>query len=274
MEKSNSEALLKSKSSRSCIRTGYHLYMSDFRGIFRRSWIAALFYGVCFSALVTILVIYYPRLNLSVLVNPHSLSMVISDYMTIFVVTLLAVIVGGISEIVLYARGLDTNVWRTLKAFLATLLIALPLTIVTLGIGLLLALPLLQSLFSYLYNPERKYWHNVWHSYKLGLKHWGKWFVVSLITFIVAGLLSCIILLPANILCLANVQANMGILFDDPLGMPSYSIPMTATVMFIAGVVEGYIRLSILHVFRVTYESNEASASNEKSESNEKDIIY
>ena len=127
-------------------------------------------------------------------------------------------------------------------------------------------MPLLQSLFSYLYNPERKYWQNVWHSYKSGMRHWGKWFVVSLISFIVAGLLSCIILLPANILCLANVQANMGILFDDPLGMPSYSIPMTAVVMFIAGIAQGYIRLSVLYVFRVTYESIEASESENTSE--------
>ena len=266
MEKSNSEALLKSRSSRSCIRTGYHLYMSDFRGIVRRSRIAALFYGVCYSALVTILVIFYPRLNLSVLVNPHSLPMVISEYMTVFAATLLALIMGGIAELILYAHGLHTNVWRTFKAFLATLLIVLPLSIVTMGIGLLIAMPLLQSLFSYLYNPERKYWQNVWHSYKSGMRHWGKWFVVSLISFIVAGLLSCIILLPANILCLANVQANMGILFDDPLGMPSYSIPMTAAVMFIAGIAQGYIRLSVLYVFRVTYESIEASESENTSE--------
>ena len=268
MEKSNSEALLKSRSSRSCIRTGYHLYMSDFRSIVRRSWIAALFYGLCFSALVTILVIFYPRLNLSVFINPHSLSMVVSDYMTIFVVTLLAVIAGGAAEIILYASGLNTGKWRTAKAFLATLLVALPLTIVTFGIGLLLVLPLMQPLFCYLNNPGKKYWLNLWPSYKLGMKHWGKWFVVSLITFLVTAIMSCIILLPANILCLANIEANMGMLFDDPLGMPSYSIPMTATVMFIAGVAEGYIRLSILYVFQITYESNEIS------ESNEKNIVY
>ena len=87
-------------------------------------------------------------------------------------------------------------------------------------------------------------------------------------TFLVTAIMSCIILLPANILCLANIEANMGMLFDDPLGMPSYSIPMTATVMFIAGVAEGYIRLSILYVFQITYESNEIS------ESNEKNIVY
>ena len=48
----------------------------------------------------------------------------------------------------------------------------------------------------------------------------------------------------------------------------AYPIPMTATVMFIAGVAEGYIRLSILYVFQITYESNEIS------ESNEKNIVY
>ena len=262
MEKSNSEALLKSRSSRSCIRTGYRLFMSQFRDIIRRSWIAALFYGLCFSVLVTILVIFYPRLNLSLVVNPQSLPNVISQYMAIIAATLVAIIAGGIAELVLYAQGFNIGKWRTAKAFLATGVIVLPLIILTFGIGLLLALPLNQSLFSYLCNPEKKYWSNVWASYKLGMKHWGKWFVVYLITIIVSGLFSCIILLPANILCLANVQANMGVLLDDPLGMPSYSIPMTTIIMLIAGFVQGYIRLSILYVYYITYESNE------------KDIVY
>ena len=262
MEKSNSEALSKSRSSRSCIRTGYHLYMSEFRNIAKRSWIAAIAYGLCFSTLATILVIYYPRLNLSVFVNPQSIGTLVSDYILIFAITLAAIIAGAIAELILYAQGLNVGKWRTAKSFLSTLLVALPLTIVTFGIGALLALPLMQSLFSYLYNPGRKYWKNLWPSYKKGFKHWGKWFVVILITTIVSGVLSGIILLPANVLCLANVQANMGVLFDDPIGMPSYSIPMTAFVMFIAGIIQGYIRLSILYVYYVTYESNE------------KDIVY
>lgn len=265
MENSNSEALSKSRSSRSCLRTGYHIYMSDFRQIVRRSWIAALAYGLCFSALMTIMVIYYPRLNLSVLVNPHSLPMVIGEYLTIFAATLAAVVLGGIAEIMLYATGLNFGKWRTAKAFLATAVIVAPVTILTLGIGLLLLLPLGQSIFSYICNPEKKYWKNLWGSYKLGMRHWGKWFVVTLITFIVSGVISAIILLPAHVLCLANIQANMGTLFDDPLGMPSYAIPMTAVVMFIAGVAEGYIRLSMLFVYYVTYKSNEK---------NEKDIVY
>ena len=262
MEKSNSESLSKSRSSRSCIRTGYHLFMSQFRGIIRRSWIAALAYGLCFSTLATILVIYYPRLNLSVLVNPQSLTYVVSEYIMIFSVTLVAIIAGAIAELILYATGLKVGKWRTTKAFLSTLLVALPLTILTFGIGALLALPLAQSLFSYLFTPGRKYWNNLWPAYKIGFRHWGKWFVVFLITSILTGVISSIILLPANVLCLANIQANMGVLFDDPLGMPSYSIPLTAFVMFIAGIIQGYIRLSMLYVFYVTYESNE------------KDIVY
>ena len=109
MEKSNSEALSKRRSSRSCICTGYHFYMSEFRSIVRRSWIAALAYGLCFSTLATILVIYYPRLNLSVLVNPQSLTTVFSDYIMIFAITLAAIIVGAIAEIILYAKRLNVG---------------------------------------------------------------------------------------------------------------------------------------------------------------------
>ena len=45
MEKEKEDILLKDRSSRACISAGYRLYMSNFKRIFRASWLAALFFA-------------------------------------------------------------------------------------------------------------------------------------------------------------------------------------------------------------------------------------
>ena len=50
MEKDKEDILLKDRSSRACISAGYRLYMSNFKRIFRASWLAA----IVFAALVSV----------------------------------------------------------------------------------------------------------------------------------------------------------------------------------------------------------------------------
>ena len=66
MEKDKEDILLKDRSSRACISAGYRLYMSNFKRIFRASWIAA----IVFAALVSVggtMMILRPQLALIVL---------------------------------------------------------------------------------------------------------------------------------------------------------------------------------------------------------------
>ena len=66
MEKDNEDILLKDRSSRACISAGYRLFMSNFKRIFRASWLAAL----VFAALVSVggtMMILQPQLALIVM---------------------------------------------------------------------------------------------------------------------------------------------------------------------------------------------------------------
>ena len=46
MEKDNENILLKSRSSRACIRDGYHFYFSNFKRIFKTTWPIAIVFAV------------------------------------------------------------------------------------------------------------------------------------------------------------------------------------------------------------------------------------
>ena len=46
MEKDSENILLKSRSSRACIRDGYHFYFSNFKRIFRSTWLITIVFAV------------------------------------------------------------------------------------------------------------------------------------------------------------------------------------------------------------------------------------
>ena len=66
MEKDNEGILLKDRSSRACVSAGYRLYMSNFKRIFRASWLAALVFAVLVSVGGTMMILR-PQLALIVL---------------------------------------------------------------------------------------------------------------------------------------------------------------------------------------------------------------
>ena len=91
----------------------------------------------------------------------------------------------------------------------------------------LLALPLFYILTKYVLGTDKGYWHTLRSSYGLGMRHWGMLFLVSFVSILLITISELIILLPANILFSANYMAQMGQLYGDPLGMPSYMTPLT-----------------------------------------------
>ena len=63
MEKDQDSILMKDRSGRACISAGYRLYMSNFRRIFRYSWLAAVIFALSVSVGGTIMILR-PRLAL------------------------------------------------------------------------------------------------------------------------------------------------------------------------------------------------------------------
>ena len=77
-------------------------------------------------------------------------------------------------------------------------------------------------------------------------------------------IVSVILLLPAIVVALANFHANLGVLFGDPLGMPSYIVPLTAVVMAFAGFVEVILRCGFHFIGYYCYGSIDTQEEEKK----------
>ena len=293
MENSNEEALFRGRSSRSCVRKGCQLYLSNFRRLLKASWIPAVLFAVCYGVIGTIAVIQFPRLNLNAFVSPETAYNLLDDYIAVAIASLLALVLGGLMEIVTYSCSfclLDEHrrngnmanstrcfqidrswAWRALKGFVSAGVVLFVISVVIyclcsiLGLArgkmrvqaivtpnaivaltslltLVVALPLYYVLTKYMLEEKQHFWTSLLANYRRGIRHWGMLFISLVMTTIILLIASIVLLLPAIVVALANFNANLGVLFGDPLGMPSYIVPLTAVVMAFAGYVEVLLR--------------------------------
>lgn len=183
--------------------------------------------------------------------------------------------------------------WRSLKGFLSTALTAVVITaIVALFYYALLTIinkvggkvmiplsltwiptvltligllpPLLYMNTKYILDTKVKFWSSAVSSYMVGLRHCGQLIVVLLMAFVIVIIVSSILSFPAIVVATANFQANIGLLYGDPLGMPSYIIPLTAVVMAFAGFVEVMTRLVVFYTGYYAYGSIEVQEEEKK----------
>lgn len=70
----------------------------------------------------------------------------------------------------------------------------------------------------------------------------------------VALLTTAIAILPAVILSLANTQAHIGEFYGDPLGLPSYILPLTLGVLLVAGLIQAMTAILSFQPARQTYK--------------------
>ena len=163
---------------------------------------------------------------------------------------------------------------RTLKGVLLTLLICIPMVILAIATSYILslwyvqliflaitapfALPLWYVLLKYIMEPSAGYWATVRKGYGRGMGHWGSLFLILFLTTLFILLAGMIVMLPAHILYLANYRAQMGVLIGDPLGMPSYMLPMTFITFVLCSFLYFYICLPMLFNGYYAYGSIEA----------------
>ena len=185
MEKEKEETLIKSRSPRACIASGFKLYLGQFKRIFRATWMLQLVFAVVSGTAEALLVVYYPLLVAALLL-----------------------------------------LWYMLYCFM----IRRRLTMLT---------------------PTRT-------TVKARLRHAGQLFVVSLVTIIVCISVWLLTSVPAVILGIANMQAETGVLYGDPLGMPDYMRWLTMGVFTLSSFMQAYIYLAYFFPLRYAYGSIEA----------------
>lgn len=122
----------------------------------------------------------------------------------------------------------------------------------------ILLLPLCYVAFRYILNDETHFWKSLAGSYRIGIRHLGSIFATSLVCIIVILIAGIIILLPANIIMIANLQSSFGVAaYSDPAGMPESIVVITAIAFFFAGLLEAFIRMSAMFPLYYVYGSIE-----------------
>ena len=266
MEKDKEDILLKDRSSRACISAGYRLYLSNFKRIFRASWLAALIFAIV-SGICGTLLILRPQFTLITL----PIAILIN---TLFVTYGFAALKQhqetGFIQRTVHWYSLDTHIFvRTLKAWLCSLVISLVISCALTAVGFLLLnnismytaigaiavitllvfallLPLTYTNMRYVLNDGTNYWSNLFGKFGTGIRRWGFIFLVVFMTALIGWVCSLFTSLPALILSLAGNEANFGVLHGDPYNMPSYIGWLSALVFLLIGFIQAYVMLSCL----------------------------
>lgn len=182
--------------------------------------------------------------------------------------------------------------WRTLKGIAASLLVVLIVevlmaalyyigiktalikpdayvgfavwTLIALVFTLLTTVPLCFITMKYILDDTTCFWSLFAKAYAVGLRHFGYIFIVCLFAAVVIAVVSIVLQLPATIVATANYQANLGVFYGDPLGMPSYIVPLTSAVFLVSGFMQAYIRLSAIFPLYYMYGSIETQEKEKK----------
>ena len=172
--------------------------------------------------------------------------------------------------------------WRMLKAMLWALLVAaivggigaavtilgkkmlspmaaMGLLVVVLLIVAVLLLPLYYVFYKYLLTPGLKFTSVLTAGYSVGMRHLGSLLAVVVVTMLVVATAALLLSLPMQILYMANIQAQTGVLMGDPLGMPAYMPKLTAAVFTLAGFLQAYVLMAEAFPLYYAYGSIEAN---------------
>ncbi len=313
MKKQDDLLLMKARSYRSVLATGFQLYTSYFRRFFKASWQMAILYALSCGALGTLTAIKLPEISTGITqqlltyqaVSIESLQSYFIIGLEILLLMLLALATLALASAPILSKlkehketGTITTpphwfsasphlMGRSLKGvFLTALILLIPFclfvaamfvldtvsqqfilrhlttTIVAFFvygfIVILFSLPLFHVLMKYLMEAPCGYWRTLGRSYASGMRHWGLLFLVFFVSMLLIQLVGFVVLLPSHILSFANQQAHQGLLFGDPLGMPSYITTLTFITVTLCCFIQFYVsQVLLVHNYYI-YGSIEA----------------
>lgn len=248
-KKINDDSLMKSRSTKACITTGYHLYMGSFRRIFRQTWIPFLVYALISGILTSYVTVKYPELLAGLYTGKAtwadaiwSLSVMGGTLLLFLLATFWCI---GCGCGLLRQHRQDNTIHQAAKWH---------------GLGQLSPLRSLGWAFK-----------RVFQHIKALFSHFGLVFSVLFIVAVFTLLALLLTTLPAIILAIANSEAQTGVLMGDPLGMPGYMTSLTLVVFTVAGFIQAYILLSALFP---TYYIYGSAVTQEKERNEKKNSLY
>lgn len=189
-------------------------------------------------------------------IDRHAIIRVIA--WALFCIVLMAIIsalIGGVAYFAISKQSL------TLMGFTGLLGVIL----------LLLMIPLCYPAMHYLTTRDTKLFKILCSDYVTGFRHWGMLFTVAFVTVIFSSIILTLTTLPAIILSIANIKAQMGVVMGDPLGMPDYIGKLTLLVFSFAGFIQAYV---ILSIFFPLYYASGSIETQEQERNEKKDSLY
>ncbi len=263
------------------ISDGYRLYLDHFRRIFRASWLVALVYALIFGLSSSVLVKVLPEMVFlhSVGMKEGLLSPAVIVVALYTVMSLAATLLFAVGFSLLDGHQQTGTVpiaprwfgWLDKKRTLRTLTAWGTLLFITLVGGLLLGMVayylhqylssiafhvaslvivvtvllaaslLVMQMVRFVLSDRRSPFAHFYAP-----RYWGNIIMISMVVVIITELLSMITELPTNILTIANIQSQTGILKGDPVGTPDYMTWMNLIAFTLAGFIKAYVLLSAL----------------------------
>ncbi len=152
--------------------------------------------------------------------------------------------------LVLLASGIMVYAWMSPTSFAAhssmvcTAAVVLSLLVVVAGI------PVVPITTDYILGDNGSFRKALCADYKGGFRFMGGLFAIGVVDVILVAAVDLIICLPAKILLMANLSAQSGLLFGDPLGMPSFIPVLTVVTFMVCGFFQFYATLpALLHAY-------------------------
>ena len=153
--------------------------------------------------------------------------------------------------------GIGAGVAMLGKSVLSPMAATGLLVVVLLTLGVLMV-PLYYVFYKYLLTPGLKFTNVLRTGYAIGMRHLGSLLAVVIVTSLVVDMVALLLSLPMQILDMANIQAQTGVLIGDPLGMPTYMPKLTAAVFTLASFLQAYVLMAAAFPLYYAYGSIEA----------------
>lgn len=293
MEKNNSLALLRLRSTRAVIADGYRLFTNTFRQLFRASWPVTVVYALSMALMSSYAISrVIPLIGTNQILDPEAARVQLVSTMGTFLLTALLFVVCatvlascGFSALREHAKDATPRVlhwygrldWPVLGR-LAIVVVCMVVLLAIVGTALaglftlaaktglttawvavsIVAFSCCMLLIPFCYTVyvamlSEKKIALPFAGYLTGISHLGMLFITLLLTGIVTLLLTLIAQLPANILYAANIQSQVGMLGGDEAGMPEGMFWLNFIVFALAGFIQAYVHLSTLFPFYYAY---------------------
>lgn len=239
MEKTQDEILFKARSYRGVVRTALHLYIDNFRRIFKASWLLTLIYALAAAVTGTLVTGQVVPVALQMLALPMFRGFIARDHWMLFAAVALLLLLAVAIQLLIVARVGMLLCEHMTEGHIPTPLrwLAVPCKPLTAALRRIV---------------------------RAALRHWMLTLCLLVGGNILLIPLFLIVGLPALVLLAASVTAQAGTLMGDPLGLPAAMPWLAAVTWLTAAFIGSYLQLSLLFVGYYAYGALETRKKERK----------